>query len=111
MRKGEEDAMDNDCQIDKLIDSKALLLDPRELFDQAIIGVIDSVHGSRVVAYDAGKCITALMSANGWDEDEASDWFEYNARTAYMGEGTPVFIDVVCVACRSMKRHSCACNT
>jgi hypothetical protein len=65
--------MDIDDLICKLVDSEAMLLEPRHLFNQAIIGVTESVSGVRVAVYDREKCVRLLMSANGWSRDEATD--------------------------------------
>jgi hypothetical protein len=87
--------MDIDDLVCKLVDPEAILLEPRHVFNQAIIGVTESVGGVRVVVYDSAKCVISLMTANGWAEDEAASWFEYNTRTLYVGAGTPVFVDVI----------------
>ena len=63
--------------------------------DDAILGVCERAGSSNVVAYDAVKCVDILMDSNGWDWDEASEYFDFNVVGAYMGDRTPVFITYV----------------
>jgi hypothetical protein len=38
----------------------------------------------------------AMVEANGWNYDEAVDWFNFNTLGAYMmGEATPLFVNVL----------------
>ncbi len=78
----------------------AYLLLPREIFDRALIGYTDDPrdHWPReekqtVAVYDRDKCLAALMEEGPLDWPEAVDWFEYNTRGSWMGEGTPTFYD------------------
>lgn len=80
---------------DYLDGSEALFLEPRATFDRAICGLAEQAGGMMVVAYDSDKCIDALVDVNGWDRDEAIEWFEFNTAGAYVGPGTPVFITPV----------------
>lgn len=84
---------DLDLLEEQLTDEQALFLEPRAVFDAAIIGIAERAGGLRVVAYDSDQCIAALMDAHGWDFDDAIEWFEFNTKGAYVGDGTPVFID------------------
>lgn len=72
--------------------SDALFLEPRATFDRAIVGVAERVDGLCVLAYDSERVIQALVDENGWDEDEAREWYEFNTAGAYVGPGTPVFL-------------------
>ena len=72
--------------------TEALLLDP-EIFDAAIIGVTERADGNQLVAYDRQRVIEILMG-EGMNRDEAEE--EYCSKLvaeAWMGEGTPIFID------------------
>ena len=69
----------------------AMLLDP-EAFDDAIIGIARRADGMMVVAYDRQRCIEVLLQ-DGMDHGEAEEFFEFNTAGAWVGEGTPVFID------------------
>lgn len=57
-------------------------------FHDCIVGVS---HGEKIV-YSIPKCIEALMRINGWDNETATEYFEYNVLFAYMGEKNPIFI-------------------
>ena len=70
-------------------------------FDEAILGVAIIHGGDYVVAYDRERCIQILM-----DEFEptledgedlytiAVEYFEYNVAGSYVGEFTPMFIQI-----------------
>lgn len=82
--------------IDELLDNtEALLLEPRDVFDTAILGVANRSDGLMVAAYSTEKCIEALMHQHHWDREKAEEWFYYNTTNAYVGEGSPVFIDLL----------------
>jgi hypothetical protein len=74
--------------------SAAYFLEPREVFDSAILGIAERVDGLHVIAYDSERVLQALMDANDWDVDEARDWFEFNTAGGYVGPGTPLFIQL-----------------
>lgn len=80
-------------QIDEWVDAGAMLLEPRHVFDQALLGTTESADGLCVAAYDTAKCIRAIMAAEGWSQDEATDWFEYNTCGSCVGPGSPIFIE------------------
>lgn len=64
-------------------------------YDKAIVGVCDGIsiqHNPKVV-YDVDKVIEANMSM-GMSYEEALEHFSYNQEGAYMGEHTPVFIQM-----------------
>ena len=69
----------------------ALVLEPRDLFDSAIVGVRTNKLGKQVVVYSRGKVIDALMRGEGWSEEDAVEWFEFNIRSAWMGDRTPMY--------------------
>lgn len=71
-----------------------LCLEPREVFDEAIVGVLQRPLLSDTVAiYDREKVIDAMVDSMGMeDRDEAEEYFEYNTIGAYMGEETPVYL-------------------
>ena len=59
-------------------------------FDDAIIGVD---YNTGRIAYSVSKCITILMIDEQMTELDATEWFDFNVAGAYVGEGTPVWID------------------
>ena len=61
-------------------------------FDDCIIGLCSRANSPDVMAYDISKMVAKLM-VDGMTQEEAIEWFEFNILSAYMGEGTPVYID------------------
>lgn len=73
-----------------------LFLEPRETFDRAIVGLTQRAGSTlTVVAYDRDKCIEAMMQDNDWDYEDAVEFFEFNTAGAWVGDGTPIFIEGV----------------
>ena len=81
-----------------LMDDQEMLFvgsDPKE-FEDAIIGIANSFGASPVVAYDYEKMIEILVRQFEEEDDpwiSAIEWFEFNIIGAYMGEGTPIYIE------------------
>lgn len=63
-------------------------------FEDAIIGVIYPPGGESVIAYDTYKCIQILIDRDGMSEEEALEYFQFNVAGAYVGERTPVFVQL-----------------
>jgi hypothetical protein len=84
-----------DALLDQLEDAEALLLEPRATYDRALIGITEGIASSGVAVYDAAKCIQALAEDNDWPYDEALEWFNFNTSGAYVGEATPIFVNVL----------------
>ena len=61
-------------------------------FDEAIIGVGAVASNAEILVYDANKCIQILVDRDGMSYDDACEFFDFNVRSAYVGEGTPMFV-------------------
>ena len=61
-------------------------------FDKAKIGVMRRAGQADIVIYDYQRCVEILMEREGWTDEEAEEWMEYNVLSAWMGEGTPGFL-------------------
>lgn len=61
-------------------------------FDDAIIGIAHKFNHA-VVAYDWDKCIQVLMDG-GMDYTDALEYFTFNTIGAWVGENTPIFVEV-----------------
>ena len=61
-------------------------------FDEAVIGVVERA-GLLAVCYDRNKIISILM--RDMNQEEAWEYYEYNILGAYMGESTPVYLDMM----------------
>tara|TARA_R100000234_G_C4983049_1_gene171918 strand:+ start:37 stop:258 length:222 start_codon:yes stop_codon:yes gene_type:complete len=59
--------------------------------DEAIIGVGQQFDKPDRLIYDYDKCVDILMTDQGFTEEEAIEWIEFNIKGAYVGEGTPIF--------------------
>ena len=60
-------------------------------FDSAIVGV--EPNSMRLV-YDLDKMIGILMTDEEMEEIDAIEYLEYNTWNAYVGEKTPIFIEI-----------------
>lgn len=77
----------------------ALLLEPRAVYDPALVGVTSTPNDAwarktdqLVAVYDTDKCIAAIMSWLECDFETAAEWFGFNTSGAWVGEGTPTFV-------------------
>jgi hypothetical protein len=61
-------------------------------FDEAIIGVVERID-LLVVCYDKRKILKIL--SRDMSEMQALEYYEFNILGAYMGEATPVYLDVM----------------
>ena len=59
--------------------------------DEAIIGVGQQFDKPDRLIYDYDKCVDILMTDQGFTEEQAIEWIEFNVKGAYVGEGTPIF--------------------
>ena len=59
-------------------------------YDDALIGVS---HDDRAI-YDYEKMVEWLMTKEGWTDNEAIEWIEYNTIRAlpYFGDGAPIIM-------------------
>ena len=76
-------------------DEELLLLgegDERDRFDPAIIGIAHRFGMQPIVAYDYRKVIEVF--AEDMEYEEAVEYFDFNVIGAWVGEGTPIFIEV-----------------
>ena len=77
-------------------DEELLLLgegDERERFIPAILGIAHRFGMQPIVAYDYRKVIEIF--AEDMSHEEAQEYFDYNVIGAWLGEGTPIFIEVI----------------
>jgi len=60
-------------------------------FDDCIIGICNRFGQSPIIAYDKDKMIEQLTKDMSYEE--AIEHFDYNIIGAWMGDGTPCFIE------------------
>jgi hypothetical protein len=82
---------ERDYMLDLLDDDEALVLKPRAIYDQAMIGITEDAAGQSAAVYDLAKCIKALQVAHGCDHAEAKKYFQ----VAYFGERGPVLVNML----------------
>lgn len=61
-------------------------------FEDALIG-IGQQFNQELAIYDYDKCVKILMNRDGMSYYDANDFMEYNVIGAYVGPGTPVFLE------------------
>jgi hypothetical protein len=65
-------------------------------YDEAIIGVAHRIGQEDVIAYDYNKVCEVVAKMMGNDDImEVMEYVEFNVMGAYVGERTPIFVDVV----------------
>ena len=82
-----------------MMEEKMLFLgsDPKE-FEDAILGIVHRFGADPVIAYDYNTVLSIFERQFEKDGSpdaylDAVEWFEYNVLGAYMGEGTPIYIE------------------
>ena len=72
-----------------------MMLEPREFFDEAIVGVVERINLT-AFCYDTQKVLEIVekrVYGEGCSPEEALEHFEFNIRGSYVGEHSPVFLD------------------
>jgi hypothetical protein len=62
-------------------------------FDEAIVGVVERI-GMTAICYDKDKIIEILMKDGDMLYEEALEYFYFNIQGAWVGEHTPVFLEM-----------------
>lgn len=62
--------------------------------DEAIIGTASRINLGPVVVYDTSKIIEILI-LEGLTHDEALEHYHFNIAGGYIGEATPLFLDIL----------------
>ncbi len=74
--------------------NKILLADG---FDEAFLGIAENSEGNPVAVYSIEKCLDILAEQFKDEEDamsDAIDYFEFNVKGSYVGEFTPMFVNI-----------------
>jgi len=79
--------------MDQLIEEnpEALLADG---FESALMGIARRTGQPSLAVYDTNKCVKILVKKNNMTYEEAIEFFDFNVAGAWMGENTPVFLDI-----------------
>jgi hypothetical protein len=62
-------------------------------FESCVVGMLRRFNDDPIVLLDANKCIRVLMERDGMEEEEAREFFEFNTIGAWVGPGTPAFVE------------------
>lgn len=73
-------------------DGGPLLFEPRNLFDQALVGSALQCGGRVVACYSFERLVQAFMDADGVSREVASDAVHYNMLGTFAGEAAPVVL-------------------
>lgn len=73
----------------QLEDNECLLADG---FDRALIGI--TVGGNPIAVYDVNRMVGVLVEEEDMTPEDAMDYLGFNVFDAYVGEKTPIFIDL-----------------
>ena len=89
--------MNSDQKIERILEvcgrEDILLADG---FEEALIGTCSRAGGMGPVAlYSADKCIEILMTRDGMSYEGAVEFFEFNVVSAWVGDETPVFANLL----------------
>ena len=69
----------------------AMLMDG---YDECIVGAVERFGMNPIICYDKNKIIKSLET-DGMSNEEANEWFEFNQIGAWVGDGTPCFLDTL----------------
>lgn len=75
----------------KEINDEALTMDG---FHGAIVGIVERFGMPSIFLYDWQKCIDILMQDGMASAEEAEEYLEFNCLGAWLGEGTPAFVNL-----------------
>jgi hypothetical protein len=75
--------------LDNLGDDEEVLL--ADGFESAFIGVARQ-FGQPMAVYDRKKCLSCLVK-QGMSQEEAEEYFSFNTEGAWVGAGTPAFLE------------------
>lgn len=65
-------------------------------FDHSIYGYVDDAKvGCYRIVYAKHRMIEELIIRDDMSLDEATEYLEHNVWNAYMGDGTPIYVDVM----------------
>ncbi len=79
---------------EELGDNEAIVMEPRCDYDQCIIGVGHRFASGPLAVYSI-PAVLAVLEGWGMSEEEADEYFRFNVLGAWLGDGTPVFVDLI----------------
>lgn len=74
-------------------DDECFVLEPA-YFDEAAIDLVRNEQGHLCVRYDSQRIIELLVEHEGMTYEDALEWFSFNIESAYLGDGTPMYLNL-----------------
>ena len=65
-------------------------MEPRADYDSCIVGIGFRFSHGPLAVYDIDR-VLAVLEKNGISHEEAVEYFEFNVRGAWSGDGTPIY--------------------
>ena len=93
-KKAPNHAKRNRKAIDALADMLEVDMLKMDGFDSCILGVVYRANQGPIVCYSRPAVINALIH-QGMTRQEAEEYHGFNQADAWMGEGTPCFLDPI----------------
>lgn len=62
-------------------------------FDVAFLGTATRCGKPPIAIYDYWKCVAVLVGRDHMTRDEATEFMDFNVTGAWVGEGTPAFVE------------------
>jgi hypothetical protein len=72
---------------------EACVLEPRDVFDSCIVGIGYRFGDGPLAVYCIPKVLEAMQTED-MDEEATREYFEFNTLRAWMGNGTPLFVEL-----------------
>lgn len=82
------------ARIDELVEELDTPVFRMDGYDDCVLGLARVHAQPPFLVYDREKVIEKLMSTSEMDRDEAVEFHDFNQAQAYLGEGTPAFLEV-----------------
>jgi len=73
--------------------ANAMALEPREEYDSCIAGIGWRTASDPVLVYDRAKILEFLQTE--MTEEEAIEHYEFNIVGSWVGDGTPIFVELI----------------
>jgi len=73
--------------------ANAMALEPREEYDSCIAGIGWRTASDPVLVYDRSKILEFLQTE--MTEEDAIEHYEFNIVGSWVGDGTPIFVELV----------------
>jgi hypothetical protein len=74
------------------MDESTLLMDG---FEDAFLGFSRRINEPVLAVYSYDKMVEVLMTRDGMDYDEATEYIDYNCVGAWVGEQTPIIVQEI----------------